>query len=73
MENIGLRGMIKMFLYVTFIFNHSHLNQKSRPRPGAFSVHAKIPEGEYFHWNDSGYSPNIYTSLHALNSAMKNL
>ena len=48
MENIGLWGMIKTFLYVTFIFNLLHLNQMSRPRPGAFSVHAKIPEREIF-------------------------
>ena len=48
MENIGLWGMLRTFLYVTFIFNLLHLNQKSRPGPGAFSVHAKVPEREIF-------------------------
>ena len=73
MENIGLWGMIKTFLYVAFIFNLLHLNQMSRPRPGAFSVHAEIPEGRYFALSDSGYSPNIYKSFYTLYSAMKSL
>lgn len=72
MENIRLRVVIEIFLYVTCFFNLLYLNQIQKPRPGAFSVHTKIPVVEYFHWNDSGCWPNIYTSFHTLKSAMKN-
>lgn len=55
------------------VFNLLYLHQIPKPRPGAFLVHTKIVVVEYFYWNDSGCSPNIYTSFHALKSAMKNL
>lgn len=54
-------------------FNLLYLHQIPKPRPGAFLVHTKIVVVKYFYWNDSGCSPNIYTSFHALKSAMKNL
>lgn len=54
-------------------FNLLYLHQIPKPRPGAFLDHTKIEVVEYFYWNDSGCSPNIYTSFHALKSAMKNL
>lgn len=46
MENIGLRGIIKMFLYVTFIFNLLHLIKSQGPGLGHFQIVPKYQKGD---------------------------